>query len=96
MDKFIEEHNHILTTPSKISTLRSHNKLSSVAKELSDTLSVYGIGPSRVVQVLSESSYEGVTPQQIKGHRRRNRQSNIGNECMSVIRYFHSKNATDP
>ena len=63
VDKFIEEHNHIVTTPSKISKLRSHNKLSSVAKELVDTLSVCGVGPFRVLALVhSESGYESVAP----------------------------------
>ena len=75
---------------------RSHNKLSSVAKGLADTLFTCGVGPSRVAQVLSDSGHEGVTPQQISGHRRRTHQNNIRKECMAVIKYFQSKSASNP
>ena len=54
--KFVEGHNHDLLTPKSTSLLRGHRVITSVQKNLIDTLNKLGIAPSKIMYVSSKES----------------------------------------
>lgn len=47
------EHNHHLVTPTKVDLIETHRNITPVARNLIDTLNKSGIGPSKMMNVLS-------------------------------------------
>ena len=99
--KLDEDHSHLLTTPSKVSKHHSHQTLhrAPTCHKFIDNLDGKGIRPSticKVINVTHGSEEEFLTQQQCQSHLRRKRKSNIGQECVSIIRHFQEKMTSDP
>ena len=99
--KFVGEHTHDITSPNKVFHHYSHRKQHriKVARSYIQKLSQEGItlNISRVPHVTYGSQNGSqITPQQCSDHIRTIRKNNIGNECISIIRNFQDRRATDP
>ncbi|XP_020245063.1 protein FAR1-RELATED SEQUENCE 5-like [Asparagus officinalis] len=100
--KFISEHVHPLTSPDKVMHHHSHKQRhrSKHCISLIELLHEEGMKPSTIKKVLNVG-YQGqdaeqVTTQQMIDHIRKTRQSNIGCECLNIIRHFQDRKESDP
>lgn len=100
--KFVGEHTHDITSPNKVIHHYSHRKQhrTMVARSYIQRLSEEGITASNISRVLnvtygSQDGSPHFTPQQCTDHIRKTRKNNIGNECISIIKNFQDRRATD-
>ncbi|KAK1360068.1 hypothetical protein POM88_044542 [Heracleum sosnowskyi] len=69
--------------------LRSNKKASQEPqnKAVIDDFHSYGIGPAKIARLINVGSHSSskITPQQVSGHLRTSRKSNMGRECKIVL-----------
>ncbi|XP_020262384.1 protein FAR1-RELATED SEQUENCE 5-like [Asparagus officinalis] len=100
--KFISEHVHPLTSLDKVMHHHSHKQRhrSKHCISLIELLHEEGMRPSNIKK-MPNVGYQGqdaeqVTTQQMIDHVRKTRQSNIGCECLNIIRHFQDRKESDP
>lgn len=92
---FIEQHNHALSTPTKVHLLRSHRSVSAAKRALVHQLSEANIPTCQQVRLLEIDaggpSSIGFLEKDIRNHRRDLQSELLGHDAESLIQYFESE-----
>ncbi|KAK1399261.1 hypothetical protein POM88_009124 [Heracleum sosnowskyi] len=98
--RFSDTHSHpMIFSPKKRARLRSNKKASQEPqnKAAIDDFHSCGIGPAKIARLINVGSHGSskITPQQVSGHLRTSRKSNMGRECKIVLDKLMEKQAQD-
>ncbi|KAL2481035.1 Protein FAR1-RELATED SEQUENCE 5 [Abeliophyllum distichum] len=92
VNKFVEEHNHGLTTPSKVHLLRSHRKVSATKKALAQQFSVANIPTCQQLRLMEIDAggpeSVGCVERDLRNHERNIREELRGHDAETLIEYF--------
>lgn len=97
---FVEEHNHPLTTPSKVHLLRSHRNVSAAKKALVQQFSEANIPTCQQVRLMEIDaggpSSMGLAEKDITNHQRDVNQALLGHDAETLIEHLFFEQEKNP
>ncbi|KAL2512891.1 Protein FAR1-RELATED SEQUENCE 5 [Abeliophyllum distichum] len=100
VNKFVEEHNHALTTPSRVHLLRSHRHVSATKKALTQQFAEANIPTCQQIRLLELDSggpsSVGCVERDLRNHERNIREEQRGHDAETLIEYFTFEKEKSP
>ncbi|XXG52457.1 hypothetical protein AAC387_Pa03g0792 [Persea americana] len=100
VNKFVEEHTHVLSTPRKTHMFRSHRKITPAHKKLIDAFEENNIRPANQMGLLSTqaggSGAVGFNEQDMRNHHRDKQNAKKGRDGKMLYEYFEYMKEINP
>ena len=100
VNKFVEEHTHVLSTPRKTHMFRSHRKITPAHKKLIDAFEENNIRPANQMGLLSTqaggSGAVGFNEQDMRNHHRDKQNAKKGRDGKMLYEYFEYMKEMNP